>query len=115
MTTRSGRLSANRQRFGFCGRRRRRSAGAEVLATVLILRACPAGGAAGAGLPARFAEASATEGRERIETMLTNATMLKRTATLEDVGNAAAVAASDNARTMTAATINVSCGALIDP
>jgi 3-oxoacyl-[acyl-carrier protein] reductase len=41
-------------------------------------------------------------------------TMLGRAATLEDVGNAAALAASDRARTMTAATINVSCGALID-
>jgi 3-oxoacyl-[acyl-carrier protein] reductase len=30
------------------------------------------------------------------------------------VGRAAAFAASDHARTMTAATINVSCGALID-
>lgn len=55
------------------------------------------------------------EGRERLEQMLTGATMLKRTATLEDVGNAAAFAASDKARTMTAATLNVSCGALIDP
>ena len=41
-------------------------------------------------------------------------TMLGRAATLEDVGHAAAFAASDRARTMTAATINVSCGALID-
>jgi 3-oxoacyl-[acyl-carrier protein] reductase len=41
-------------------------------------------------------------------------TMLGRAATLEDVGNAAAFAASDRARTMTAATINISCGALID-
>lgn len=55
------------------------------------------------------------EGRERVEKMLTDATMLTRTATLEDVGNAAAFAASDKARTMTAATINISCGALIDP
>jgi 3-oxoacyl-[acyl-carrier protein] reductase len=53
--------------------------------------------------------------RERVEKMLTDATMLKRTATLEDVGIAAAFAASDNARTMTAAAINISCGALIDP
>lgn len=53
--------------------------------------------------------------RERVEKMLTDATMLKRTATLEDVGIAAAFAASDNARTITAATINISCGALIDP
>ena len=35
-------------------------------------------------------------------------------ATLEDVGNVAAFVASDRARTMTAATVNVSCGALID-
>ena len=55
------------------------------------------------------------EARGRLEHMLTEATMLKRTATLEDVGNAAAFAASDKARTMTAATLNVSCGALIDP
>jgi NAD(P)-dependent dehydrogenase (short-subunit alcohol dehydrogenase family) len=55
------------------------------------------------------------EERERLERMLTDATMLKRAATLEDVGIAAAFAASDKARTMTAATINISCGALIDP
>lgn len=54
------------------------------------------------------------EGRERIAQMLTDATMLKRTATLDDAGNAAAFAASDKARTMTAATINISCGALLD-
>ena len=41
-------------------------------------------------------------------------TLLGRAATLEDVGNAAVFAASDWARTVTAATINVSCGALID-
>ena len=35
-------------------------------------------------------------------------------ATLEDVGNMAAFVASDRARTMTAATVNVSSGALID-
>lgn len=55
------------------------------------------------------------EGRERVEEMLTDATMLKQTATLADVGDAAAFAASDKARTITAATINISCGALIDP
>jgi NAD(P)-dependent dehydrogenase (short-subunit alcohol dehydrogenase family) len=43
-----------------------------------------------------------------------DATMLGRAATLEDVGHAAAFAASDRARTMTAATINISCGTLID-
>jgi 3-oxoacyl-[acyl-carrier protein] reductase len=41
-------------------------------------------------------------------------TLLGRAATLEDVGNTAAFAASDQARSMTAATINVSAGALID-
>ena len=55
-----------------------------------------------------------SEDRERLEKMLTDATMLKRTATLEDVGITAAFAASDKARTMTAATINISCGALLD-
>jgi 3-oxoacyl-[acyl-carrier protein] reductase len=41
-------------------------------------------------------------------------TMLGRTATFDDVGNIAAFVASDRARTMTAATANISCGALID-
>jgi 3-oxoacyl-[acyl-carrier protein] reductase len=54
------------------------------------------------------------EGRERIVEEIEALTMLGRTATLEDVGNAAAFAASDWGRTMTAATLNVSCGALID-
>jgi 3-oxoacyl-[acyl-carrier protein] reductase len=40
--------------------------------------------------------------------------MLNRAATLEDVGNVAAFIASDKARSMTAGTANVSCGALID-
>jgi 3-oxoacyl-[acyl-carrier protein] reductase len=41
-------------------------------------------------------------------------TMLGRAATLADVGAVAAFVASDRARTMTAATVNVSCGALVD-
>ena len=53
-------------------------------------------------------------GREAIVEGIEKATMLRRTATLEDVGNAAAFAASDRARTMTAATVNISCGALVD-
>jgi 3-oxoacyl-[acyl-carrier protein] reductase len=55
-----------------------------------------------------------TEGREQIVEMIEGQTLLGRAATLEDVGNAAAFAASDWARTMTAAIVNVSCGALID-
>jgi 3-oxoacyl-[acyl-carrier protein] reductase len=40
--------------------------------------------------------------------------MLGRAATLDDVGHAAAFAASDRARTITAAAINISAGALVD-
>jgi 3-oxoacyl-[acyl-carrier protein] reductase len=54
------------------------------------------------------------EGREAIVEGMEKMTLLNRTATLEDVGNVAAFVASDKARTMTAATANVSCGALID-
>jgi 3-oxoacyl-[acyl-carrier protein] reductase len=54
------------------------------------------------------------EGREAILESIQKQTMLGRTATLEDVGNVAAFVASDRARTMTAATANISCGALVD-
>jgi NAD(P)-dependent dehydrogenase (short-subunit alcohol dehydrogenase family) len=54
------------------------------------------------------------EARDRIAEMLEGATLLGRTATLEDVGNVAAFVASEKGRTMTAATVNVSCGALLD-
>jgi 3-oxoacyl-[acyl-carrier protein] reductase len=54
------------------------------------------------------------EGREAIVEMIEGQTLLGRAATLEDVGNAAAFAASDWARTLTAAIVNVSCGALVD-
>jgi 3-oxoacyl-[acyl-carrier protein] reductase len=54
------------------------------------------------------------EGREKIVGMIEAETLLGRAATLEDVGNAAVFAASDWGRSMTAATLNVSCGALID-
>ena len=54
------------------------------------------------------------ERRAAITEGIDQATMLGRAATLEDVGNVAAFVASDQARTMTASTVNVSCGALID-
>jgi NAD(P)-dependent dehydrogenase (short-subunit alcohol dehydrogenase family) len=54
------------------------------------------------------------EGREAIVAGIEQQTMIGRAASLEDVGNAAAFAASDRARTMTAATVNISCGALVD-
>jgi 3-oxoacyl-[acyl-carrier protein] reductase len=54
------------------------------------------------------------DGRQSIVELIEGQTLLGRAATLEDVGNAAAFAASDWARSMTAATVNVSCGALVD-
>lgn len=65
------------------------------------------------GIPESIPEG--IEGREEIvEKHLVGPTMLGRAATLEDVGNVAAFVASDHARTMTAATVNISCGALVD-
>jgi 3-oxoacyl-[acyl-carrier protein] reductase len=54
------------------------------------------------------------DGRDALVGWLEGMTMLGRGALLEDVGNVAAFVASDKARTMTAATANISCGALID-
>jgi NAD(P)-dependent dehydrogenase (short-subunit alcohol dehydrogenase family) len=45
---------------------------------------------------------------------IVGATLLGRAATREEVGDVAAFVASDRARSMTAATVNVSAGALID-
>jgi 3-oxoacyl-[acyl-carrier protein] reductase len=67
---------------------------------------------ASGGVPESLPEGS--EGREQVAETIEDQTLLGRAATLEDVGNAAAFAASDWARTMTAAIVNVSCGALID-
>jgi 3-oxoacyl-[acyl-carrier protein] reductase len=52
--------------------------------------------------------------RDAITRSITESTLLGRPATREDVGTVAAFVASDRARTMTAATVNVSAGALID-
>ena len=67
---------------------------------------------ASGGVPESFPEGF--DGREQIAEMIAAQTLLGRAATLEDVGNAAAFAASDWARSVTAAIVNVSCGALID-
>jgi 3-oxoacyl-[acyl-carrier protein] reductase len=53
------------------------------------------------------------DGREEITEGIVGQTMLKRAATLEDVGNVAAFAASDHASTMTATALNISCGAIV--
>jgi 3-oxoacyl-[acyl-carrier protein] reductase len=67
---------------------------------------------ASGGVPETFAPDF--EGAPDITKMIADQTLLGRAATLEDVGNAAAFAASDKARTLTATIVNVSCGALID-
>jgi 3-oxoacyl-[acyl-carrier protein] reductase len=64
------------------------------------------------GVPESIPEG--VDGREAIVEGIEKETMLGRAATLEDVGNAAAFAASERASTMTAATVNISCGALVD-
>jgi NAD(P)-dependent dehydrogenase (short-subunit alcohol dehydrogenase family) len=52
--------------------------------------------------------------RDAIDEMIAASTLLGRAATLEDVGNAAVFAASDRARSITAAAINISCGTFMD-
>jgi 3-oxoacyl-[acyl-carrier protein] reductase len=52
--------------------------------------------------------------RQNIIDSLLPSTLLKRAATLMDVGNVAAFIASDLARTLTATEVNISCGAIID-
>ena len=57
---------------------------------------------------------SSAEFRTQIENGIVANTMLRRAATLEDVGNAAVFAASDWARTVTASKINITCGGFVD-
>ena len=52
--------------------------------------------------------------RDEIIQNLLPPTLLKRTATLADVGNVAAFIASDLAKTITSTEINISCGAIVD-
>lgn len=54
------------------------------------------------------------EGRDAIVERIVEPTMLKRAATFDDVGNVAAFAASDRARTMTATALNMTCGSVAD-
>lgn len=54
------------------------------------------------------------EGREAITDMIVRPTMLGRAATLVDVGNVAAFAASDKAGSITGAAINITCGSVAD-
>jgi 3-oxoacyl-[acyl-carrier protein] reductase len=52
--------------------------------------------------------------RAEITAGITARTMLGRPASLDDVGNVAAFAASDLARSMTATALNITCGAVVD-
>jgi NAD(P)-dependent dehydrogenase (short-subunit alcohol dehydrogenase family) len=54
------------------------------------------------------------QGRDRVTELIEASSLLGRAASLEQIGMAAAFAASDHARSMTAATLNVSAGTLID-
>jgi NAD(P)-dependent dehydrogenase (short-subunit alcohol dehydrogenase family) len=51
------------------------------------------------------------DGADAITAEIVEQTMLGRAATLDDVGNVAAFAASDHARTITATALNITCGA----
>jgi 3-oxoacyl-[acyl-carrier protein] reductase len=58
---------------------------------------------------------SASESRrDEITRAINESTLLKRAATLADVGNVAAFVASDLARTLTGTVVNISSGALLD-
>ncbi len=59
-------------------------------------------------------ETTREDWREAITQNFIDTSMLKRVETLEDVGNVAAFAASDLARTMTATAINITAGRLAD-
>jgi 3-oxoacyl-[acyl-carrier protein] reductase len=65
-----------------------------------------------AGIPDTISDVM--DGGDELAASLAAMTMTGQAATLEDVGTVAAFVASDQARTMTAATVNVSAGALID-
>ncbi len=64
------------------------------------------------GVPESIPDAFA--GKDEIATGIVKATLLNRAATLTDVGNVAAFVASDQARTMTATEVNISCGAIME-
>jgi 3-oxoacyl-[acyl-carrier protein] reductase len=64
------------------------------------------------GVPDTFP--SDTEGVGEIRKTMEATTFTGRAADLEDVGNAAVFAASDWARSVTAATVNISAGAIVD-
>ncbi|MDG4823150.1 SDR family oxidoreductase [Asanoa sp. WMMD1127] len=66
------------------------------------------------GVPESLPGDMPQEAREEIARGLVEPTMLGRAATLADVGNAAAFAASDWARALTATKLNLTVGAVVD-
>ncbi|WP_266082362.1 SDR family NAD(P)-dependent oxidoreductase [Haladaptatus caseinilyticus] len=64
------------------------------------------------GIPESIPES--VSGMEEIASEIEDETLLKRAATLADVGDVASFVASDRARSMTATEVNISCGALMD-
>ena len=64
------------------------------------------------GIPESIPES--VTGMEEVIEAIEEETLLKRAATLSDVGDVAAFVASDRARSMTATEVNISCGALMD-
>ncbi len=52
--------------------------------------------------------------RDEITKSIEEGSLLKRAATLADVGNVAAFVASDLSRTITSTEVNISCGAIVD-
>jgi len=68
----------------------------------------------GGGLISGAVAGAYIHGRDEIIAGLQQAALLPWTATLNDVGNVAAFVASDQARTITAADVNISSGAIVD-
>jgi enoyl-[acyl-carrier-protein] reductase (NADH) len=64
------------------------------------------------GIPESIPDSFAA--KREITKSIVEVTLLKRAATLADVGNVAAFVASDQARTMTSSEVNMSCGAIVD-
>lgn len=64
------------------------------------------------GIPETIPES--VTARDRITEQIASQALLGRAATVEDVGNAAVFAASDMARAITAASLNITCGTEVD-
>lgn len=62
----------------------------------------------------RIPETIGDEGDPAIGQGIVEATLIGKAATYDDVGDVAVFAASDHARMMTAATLNISGGSVID-